>query len=110
MNYPLLFYGAGTVNIYGGGAVKCFPSAERSPESNNLDPVSTPDLCARGTACPCVEPPTLARPVFPPPLPLAPLHLACMRQASCHVLLVKSCSQHFCISYGKEHANGEGGG
>ena len=44
-----------------------------------------------------------------PSATLAPLHPACLRQASCHVLLVKSCSGHFCNSCGKEHANGEGG-
>ena len=28
VNYPLSFYGASAVNIYGGGAVTCFPTAK----------------------------------------------------------------------------------
>ena len=59
---------------------KMFSHCRMIPNLTSLTPpLSTPDLCAHGTACPCVEPQTLACPVRPPPLPLAPLHLASLR-------------------------------
>ena len=80
-----------------------------NPKSNPLEPLLNPIDVKPWNRVPPFETPPLARLSCPyPSATLAPLHLTCLRQASCPVLLVKSFG-HLCNSCGKEYANGEGG-
>ena len=89
-----------------------FPTLDLTPVEPLLNPIDvTPwnQVPPFSTPPPLLASPPLACLSCPYPLAtLVPLPLACLRQASCPVLLVKSFG-HFGNSCGNEHANGEGG-